>query len=95
VAVGTRSSPEAWAEFARRVRRAARKLRVRRNPWGAVAAGAGLLLLAAAIAWAILGGGSPAAREAAIRSAPPPPLTITLAAPSGAIDARARRSLAA
>jgi hypothetical protein len=95
VAVGTRSSPEAWAEFARRVRRAARKLRVRRNPWGAVAAGAGLLLLAAAIAWAILGGGSPAARKAAVRPAPPPPLTITFAAASGAIDARARRSLAA
>lgn len=55
VAVGTRSSPEAWSEFARRVRRAARKLRVRRNPWGAAAVAAGIGLVAAALAWAMLG----------------------------------------
>jgi uncharacterized membrane protein len=54
VAVGTRASPEAWAEFARRVRRSARKLRVRRNLWGSVFLATGLALLAAAAAWAII-----------------------------------------
>jgi hypothetical protein len=53
-AVGTRASPEAWAEFARRVRRGARKLRVRRNPWGGLFLAAGLTCLAAASAWAII-----------------------------------------
>jgi hypothetical protein len=54
VAVGTRASPEAWAEFARRVRRGARTLRVRRNLWGGLFLAAGLTCLAAASAWAII-----------------------------------------
>lgn len=96
VAVGTRSSPEAWAEFTRQVRRAARKLRVRRNPWGAVTAAAGLILLAAAIAWAILDGSSPADRDAAVRPAPSLRSVMILPpAVSGTSDARPRRSFAA
>jgi hypothetical protein len=54
VAVGTRASPEAWAEFSRRVRRGARTLRVRRNLWGGLFLAAGLTCLAAASAWAII-----------------------------------------
>jgi hypothetical protein len=95
VAVGGGSSAEAWGEFAGRVRRAARKLRVRRNPWGAAAAAAGVLLLAAAIAWAVLGRGSPAERDAAVQPAPPSSPTIAFATASGTVDARARRSLPA
>ena len=92
VAVGTRSSPEAWSEFARRVRRAARKLRVRRNPWGAAAVLAGVALLAAALAWALLARQSadrPAARHAAVDR------SFTHVVPSaapGISHARARRS---
>lgn len=69
VAVGGRSSPEAWAEFARRTRRAVRKLHVRRNPWGAASAAAGLLLVAAAVAWAIIGRPTPTGRDAARQAA--------------------------
>ena len=92
VAVGTRSSPEAWSEFARRVRRAARKLRVRRNPWGAAAILAGVALLAAALAWALLArqpADRPAARHAAVdRSF----TTVVPPAAPGISHARARRS---
>lgn len=92
VAVGTRSSPEAWSEFARRVRRAARKLRVRRNPWGAAAVLAGVALLAAALAWALLArqpADRPAARHAAVdRSF----ATVVPPAAPGFSHARARRS---
>lgn len=92
VAVGTRSSPEAWSEFARRVRRAARKLRVRRNPWGAAAVLAGVALLAAALAWALLArqpADRPAARHAAVdRSF----ATVVSPAAPGFSHARARRS---
>ncbi|MFM9059604.1 MAG: hypothetical protein ACKOSQ_10865 [Planctomycetaceae bacterium] len=53
VAVGSRTSAEAWAEFARRVRGAVRRIRVRRSPWAAVLAAAGLAFLATAawLAW--------------------------------------------
>jgi hypothetical protein len=54
VAVGTRASPEAWTEFARRVRRGVRKLRVRRNLWGGAFLAAGLACLAVAVAWALI-----------------------------------------
>jgi hypothetical protein len=94
VAVGTRSSPEAWAEFARRVRRAARNLPVRRNPWGAAAAAAGLLLVVAAVAWAVLGRMPLADRDAAGRVAPAPrSAAVTRIALPGTSHASPRRSL--
>jgi len=97
VAVGTRTSPEAWAEFARRVRRATRKLQVRRNPWGALALAAGLTLVAVAVAWAIIGRPPPTERDAARSSAPPPrwSAAANLPAARGTNHARPRRSLAA
>jgi hypothetical protein len=49
VAIGSRTSPEAWSEFSRRVRRAVRGLRVRRSPWGAVLAVLGLAVLAGSL----------------------------------------------
>ncbi|MFM8413337.1 MAG: hypothetical protein ACKOCX_01295 [Planctomycetota bacterium] len=95
VAVGTRSSPEAWSEFARRVRRGARKLRVRRNPWGAAAVLAGVGLIAAALAWAVLAR-QPAERAAAGRAAVSPSVAAVLApAAPGISHARARRSFSA
>lgn len=53
VAVGTRTSPESWTEFTRRVRAAIRRVRVRRNPWAAAfaVAGCGFLGAAAWLAW--------------------------------------------
>lgn len=95
VAVGTRSSPEAWSEFARRVRRAARKLRVRRNPWGAAAVLAGAGLLATALAWAVLAR-QPAAPAALRRaSVSHPPAAFASPATPGIRHARARRSFSA
>lgn len=56
VAVGTRTSPEGWAEFSRRMRAAIRRVRVRPSPWAAVfaALGAGFLAAAAWLAWRAL-----------------------------------------
>lgn len=53
VAVGTRTSPEGWAEFTRRMRAAMRRVPVRKSPWAAVfVALAGAFLAAAAVlAW--------------------------------------------
>jgi len=53
VAVGSRASPEAWAEFSRRIRREVATLRVRASPWAAVftALAAGVLALALWLAW--------------------------------------------
>lgn len=53
VAVGSRTSPEAWAEFSRRIRREVATLRVRASPWAAVftALAAGVLVLALWLAW--------------------------------------------
>jgi hypothetical protein len=75
VAVGTRASPEGWSEFARQLRRGARSLRVRRNPWGAAFMAAGASCIAAGLGWAMLDrmrSGDPAALAAvacrAIRS---------------------------
>ncbi len=53
VAVGRRTSGEAWSEFSRRLRRALRGLPVRRNPWGAALAALGLGIVAAALGWAV------------------------------------------
>jgi hypothetical protein len=93
VAVGRGSSPEAWAEFSRRIRRATRKLRVRRNPWGAAAAVGGLLLLGAAIAWAIANRSAADHRSTVSRSsAPPRSATLVPPAVPGVRDARPCRS---
>jgi hypothetical protein len=85
VAVGTRASPEAWAEFARRVRRGSRKLRVRRNLWGGVFLAAGLAFLAAALAWAIIDRGhadDPATAASSLtQSRPFPPPESSHASP--------------
>lgn len=53
VAVGSRTSPESWADFTRRVRAAVRRVRVRASPWAPVYAGLGVAFLAAAswLAW--------------------------------------------
>jgi len=64
VAVGTKASPEAWSELSRQLRRGARGLRVRRNPWGAAFAAVGACCIAGGLAWAALGrmrSGEPAA----------------------------------
>lgn len=53
VAVGSRTSPEGWAEFTRRVRAAIRRVRVRPSPWAWVFAALGAAVLAAA-AWLAL-----------------------------------------
>ncbi|MFM1903504.1 MAG: hypothetical protein RLZZ440_1404 [Planctomycetota bacterium] len=53
VATGTRTSNEAWSEFARRVRRGVRPVRVRRNPWGAVAILGGVAILLGAAGWSL------------------------------------------
>lgn len=53
VAVGSRTSPEGWTEFTRRVRAAVRRVRVRPSPWAAVFAGLATVFLAVAVglAW--------------------------------------------
>lgn len=55
VAIGTKMSPEGWADVTRRVRHAVRRVQVRRSPWAAVFIGCGCLLLAAAV-WLALAG---------------------------------------
>lgn len=50
---GTRTSAESWSEFARRMRRGVRPLRVRRNPWGILAVVVGLGILLGGVAWAM------------------------------------------
>jgi hypothetical protein len=51
VAVGKRTSAEAWAEFGRRLRQAVGSLRVRRNPWGVALASLGCGIVLGAIGW--------------------------------------------
>jgi len=91
VAVGTRASPEAWAEFARRVRRGARNLRVRRNPWGVALATTGLLCLAASVAWAVIDRTRPRDPAATLSRLPAPCWFVA----SEPCDARSRRSFSA
>jgi len=55
VAVGSRTSPEGWTEFCRRLRQAVGRLRVRSSPWGGVFAALGGLVLVAAIGLALGG----------------------------------------
>jgi hypothetical protein len=87
VAVGRRTSGEAWSEFSRRLRRALRSLPVRRNPWGAALAAAGLGIVAAALGWAVAVRLPPAAPQAGGLV----PLSVSLTPESP--HARARRSL--
>ncbi len=54
IAVGRRTSAEAWAEFARRIRQAGGTLRVRRNLWGGVLAALGAGIVCGAIGWAMV-----------------------------------------
>ena len=54
VATGTRTSNEAWSEFARRMRREVRPVRVRRNPWGLLAVMLGLAILLGGAAWSVI-----------------------------------------
>jgi len=94
VNVGERSSPEGWGEFVRRLRRAVRRVRVRRSPWGGVfAAGAAVAILLAAWLsfgppWRPVAAPVPAVAPVPRRQAAPPPLP-------GETDARARRLIGA
>lgn len=53
IAVGERAALEAWADFSRRLRQSAGRMRVRRSPWAAVFVAAAAAVLAAA-AWAAM-----------------------------------------
>lgn len=75
VATGTRTSNEAWSEFARRIRRGVRPVRVRRNPWGVVAVMLGLAILIGGVAWTVI------PRWAATASGPTVPQGSTLLVP--------------
>lgn len=94
VNVGERSSPEGWGEFTRRLRRAVRRARVRRGPWGAVFAVSGVATLLLA-AWLSFGPSwqTAATPRPSVAPAQPPPA----AAPSipGETDAGARRLIGA
>lgn len=95
VNVGERSSPEGWGDFARRLRRAVRGVRVRRSPWGGVFAAAGAAAIIAAT-WLSLGPfstRSPAAPGPSVAPAPrrSPPLPTL----PGETDAGARRLIGA
>ncbi len=89
VTLGSRTSPEGWAEFSRRTRRAVRQLQVRPSPWAGLflAAGGALVAVAAAAPW----------WSAAIASrTPPADMPSSLLPPSastGAHHAGSRRSL--
>jgi hypothetical protein len=99
VNVGERSSPEGWGEFTRRLRRAVRGLRVRRNPWGMLfgCLGCGLLVAATWLAigpswWPLFAGQSPSVRPSPPPSSAPSPSSMP---PPGATDASSRRSVGA
>lgn len=78
VNVGERTNPEGWGEFARRLRRAVRGARVRRSPWGAVFAAAGVAAIVAATWlsanawWQSATAPGPAVAPAPRRSSPAP-----------------------
>lgn len=56
VVVGSRTSAEAWTEFARRLRHAVGSQRVRRNLWGGTLAAVGIMIVMFAIGWATVVG---------------------------------------
>jgi hypothetical protein len=82
VACGTRTSAEGWTEFARRVRRGVRPLRVRRNLWGAAAILLGGMILLGAMAWSLVPWVSAAAAPIAV-CRPQLPVAHWSAAPIG------------
>ncbi|GDX95008.1 hypothetical protein LBMAG47_06720 [Planctomycetia bacterium] len=71
VAVGSRTSPEGWTEFSRRLRQAVGRLRVRSSPWGGLFGGLGGIVLVTAISLA-LGGLLLPRRSAPALSSPQP-----------------------
>lgn len=83
VAVGGRPPAESWAEFGRRLRRAVRRLRVGRSPWGAAFAGLGWAVVACALWLAV---------RPSLRQASPAPSPVPA---SGASHAGPRRSVGA
>lgn len=89
VAVGSRTSPEAWAEFSRRIRREVATVRVRPSPWAGVftALAAAVLAVAAWLALRPVPATDPPAPPPATH-APPLPLSEDL-------HARPRRSVRA
>jgi len=77
VTLGSRTSPEGWVEFSRRLRRAVRDQRVRPSPWAGLFLVAALALggLAALLAWRSHGAAAePSAAPGGLvwRAAPPP-----------------------
>jgi hypothetical protein len=82
VAVGGRPPAESWAEFSRRLRRAVRRLRVSRSPWGAT--------------FVVLGGAVIAGALWLAMRAPSSPASTALSVPApGASHAGPRRSVGA
>lgn len=73
IGIGRRSAYEAWSEFSRRIRQAARGLRVKPSPWGGVFAGVGglfvLVSLWSSVAAFVAAPAAPAA--SAVRIVPP------------------------
>jgi hypothetical protein len=69
VAVGGRPPAESWAEFSRRLRRAVRRLRVSRSPWGAAFVGLGGAVIACALWLAV---SAPSSQASTARSVPAP-----------------------
>jgi hypothetical protein len=89
VTLGSRTSPEGWAEFSRRVRRAVRSLRVRSSPWAGlfIAVAVALLGIAAWMAWASTdppgtGVPLPTASRAAPSHRPEPPSHLARVPPA-------------
>jgi hypothetical protein len=91
-AIGGRTSPEGWAEFSRRVRRAVRVLRVRSSPWAAVFGGCGAAVVAAAV-WLAVRPPAPTP-EPVVPAAPAAPVPVPPAI-QGACHAGPRRPFAA
>jgi len=87
IAVGSRTSPEGWSEFSRRLRQAVRGLRVRPSPWSAVFLAAGVLVLAATI-WLAVRDRLPTAAAPATPDGGRPAAVLTSS--SGGPHARAR-----
>jgi hypothetical protein len=95
VAVGSRTSPEAWSEFGRRVRRALTAVPVRPSPWAWLFAAAAAVVLAVA-GWLAL---RPMRQDRVALTPPLPAVSSSTvsatAASSGARHAGPRRSLSA
>jgi len=77
VALGSRTSPEGWLEFSRRLRRSLQTIRVRRSPWGWALAVIGAAILTVALVWPLAARSpaphpSPAATAASRPIAPSP-----------------------